>query len=145
MAYTTPAEVRAIISVDDPKRDTTDYDPFIAAASSVVVTRLGGSGLTTATLTQIEKWLAAHFYCIMQSRTNMENADNIIDQFQSRVDLGLDVTHYGQMAKLLDPTGILARTDFEDKNQGKIKQTIRWLGRCPRRNPPYGWPPAYPW
>lgn len=143
MAYTTASEVRAIISEDDPKRDITDMTPFIAAANSVVVTRLGSSGLSTATLTQIEKWLAAHFYCIMQSRTNMENADNIISQFQSRVDLGLDVTHYGQMAKLLDPTGILARTDFEDKNQGKIKQSIRWLGKIPRRNFPYGWPGPY--
>lgn len=143
MAYTTAAEVAAILA--PAPSDTSVLAPFIAAANSLVVNVCVPLGYDSDTLTQIETWLSAHFYCISAAQTNEEEADTLRDRFDSKVDLGLKVTRYGQMALVLDYKNGLARLDFAAMGQGKPRPNITWLGKNPRRNPPFGWPWGYPY
>lgn len=141
MAYTNTTLVEGILD-DDP---TIDLTPFIDAAHNLVVNVCVPECYSDETLTQIETWLAAHFYCIRRPRTNEEEADSIRDRFDSKVDLGLKVTRYGQMALMLDYKGALARYNFANMGSGVPKVTAKWLGRRARRSPPYGYPYGYPY
>jgi len=139
MAYTTPAKVQAILD----RKCNIDLSPFIAAANSLVVNVCVPLSYDDATLEKIETWLSAHFYHILAMRNSEGEADGIKDVFQSKVDLGLKVTHYGQMAMILDYKGGLARLDFSAMGKGKPRLSLTWLGKPPRRTPPWGWPPAW--
>ena len=135
MIRTTPELVAEIIEVDEE----IPLDPFILAAS-VLVDRIQksaeasglladgeNSGDTTREekLQQIETWLSAHFYAIRDPRTTHEQAGTVAATYQSKVDLRLFLTHYGQMAVSLDETGTL-----EDVNRGRRTRTasVSWLG-----------------
>ena len=139
MAYTTPAKVQGILV----RKCSVDLGPFIAAAHNLVENVCVPECYDADTLTQIETWLAAHFYSVENAQKNEEEADGIRDKFDSKVDLGLQVTRYGQMALMLDYKGALARLNYVNTHQGRIKCNITWLGKPPRRSPPWGWPPAY--
>lgn len=139
MAYTTPALVAGVLH----RECSVSLTPFINAAHNLVENVCVPLCYDSDTLREIETWLAAHFYCIENPQTNEEEADNIRDRFDSKVDLGLKVTRYGQMALMLDYKGGLAALNFANMGRGVIRPTITWLGKRPRRYPPYGWPPGY--
>ena len=102
----TPELVEEIF--DNP--DSIPLTPFIIAAS-VMVDKIEAIGeLTTQHLTEIERWLAAHFASIHsdgrgEHRIEIGGADTT---FEGKYDLGLDFTRYGQQVKMLDTTGALA-------------------------------------
>lgn len=80
-------------------------------------------------LEMIERWLSAHFYCIRDPRAQFEGVSSIMTRFQTKVDLNLSVTHYGQQAMALDTSGALS--DFnKDLTKGgpKRKVGVWWLG-----------------
>jgi len=129
VAYTTPAQVKAILDRDC----RVDLAPFIAAAHSLMNGPCKSCCYDSATLSQIETWLAAHFYSIRRPQANEEEADTIKDVFDSKVDLGLKVTRYGQMALILDWKGCLARINFANMGRGVIRPTLTWLGKPIRR------------
>ena len=118
----TDAGVKEIIEVEA----TISTTPFIAVANNLINRTCGAAGttLSEADLTLIETWLAAHFYAIRESRTSSESADGVSDTFQSKVDLGLKLTHYGQMALVLDTTGKLL-------NSGTRRPSMTWAGTVP--------------
>jgi len=118
---TTTTLVGEICEVDP----TINLAPFIAAASNLV-DRIAqeSSSPDDATLTLIETWLAAHFYCMRDPRTTQEAAGPVSASYQSKIDLHLRLTHYGQMAMTLDSSGILASI-----NRGKRQGGVTWLGR----------------
>jgi len=132
VAYrTTYAAVAKIIEVD--LTITTDLVPFIEAANQLVTDVCGNydsdDQYDAGKLELIERWLAAHFYAIRDPRAKSEHAGPVGAGYQSKVDLGLDVTHYGQMAKRLDTVGGLAELD-ERLKKGKriITPSLTWLG-----------------
>lgn len=139
MARTTPAKVKKIVAVDEAALGldvTLDLTPFIDAANELVTevcasaTNEDGSDYYTSTrLEMIETWLAAHFYCILAPQAKFEGVGPVQESFDSKVDLGLDVTKYGQQAKRLDTFGGLAALDAEMKKGGKIRMRARWLGK----------------
>lgn len=108
MARTTSELVEGIIDVESG----IDLTPFISAANNLVTQFCTGSAVTTAYSTEaiqeIETWLAANFYAIYDPRAVTEKAGDVAAKYQSKVDLGLSVTHYGQMAMTLDWNGGLA-------------------------------------
>jgi len=122
---TTQVAVEAIVSNDD----STDLTPFIEAANSMVDACCLTAGYTDAKLELIERWLSAHFFCILAPRASEEAAGAVRERFESKVDLGLDVTRYGQQAKRLDTAGGLALQD-RLANEGKAAYvaTISFLG-----------------
>jgi hypothetical protein len=88
------------------------------------------------TLLEIETWLAAHAYCLndrtyseLQMGTGINQSRGV---FAGQTGKGLDATFYGQMAKSLDPTGILANMDEKQINAG-----MTWLGLPPSQETPY--------
>jgi hypothetical protein len=123
---TTYAEVAKIIEVDTTI--TTDLVPFIEAANALVTEVCTDSGYTTERLELIERWLSAHFYAIRDPRPETEKAGSVSVKYQSKVELGFDVTHYGQMAMRLATAGELAALNNQAKNGGKQTVGVSWLG-----------------
>lgn len=140
MAVRTTAElVGAIIEVDQD----IPLGPFISFASSLcdrveraaIENDLLSDGpdsddkTRNEKLQEIETLLAAHFYTLRDPRPVSEGAGPVSATYQSRVDLRLFTSHYGQMACALDETGVL-----ELINSGKSKPKtvgLFWGGKTP--------------
>jgi len=124
LASATDTLVREIIDVDSSITDTT---PFINAASAIVEAQC--SGLDASTVTIVETWLAAHLVAIRDPRAVTEKIADASETYQSKVDLGLNVTHYGQQAMMMDSTGGLSRWNngIVNGNSGK-SPGILWAG-----------------
>ena len=75
-------------------------------------------------------WMTAHFYCIMSPQSRFESVGKVQKSTDSKVDLGLDQTRYGQAAKLLDTAGNLARWDGTIKSSKgyAVKPRVTWVG-----------------
>lgn len=132
MAYRTTAEaVAKIIDVEDED----DLDPFIEPANMLVTDVCTSSGYSDAKLEIIERWLSAHFYAILRPRNFLEQVDTLREQIESKIDLGLNVTRYGQQAMRLDTAGNLAALNNKMKEIVVSRMSITWLGRkcCNRR------------
>lgn len=124
MARTTSESVSEIIEVDS----TISLTPFIEAANALVTECCSTDDYDDTRLELIERWLSAHFYAIREARTTQERVGPVSESYQSRVDLGFDVTHYGQMAMRLDTAGGLAALNEQIKKGGKGVAKIEWLG-----------------
>jgi hypothetical protein len=126
MARTTAALVGGIIEVDT----AITLDPFINAANSLVTECCTGldEEYSSGQLVIIETWLAAHFYTVRDPRAESEKAGSVSERFQSKVDLGLNTSHYGQMAMRLDYKGGLA--ELNNKTEEGLAQSveINWFG-----------------
>ena len=123
---TTDEEVEAIIEVDS----RISLTPFIVAANQIVTDNCTDytTDYTVAKLTLIETWLAAHFYTVRDMRASEERAGTVSERKQSKVDLGFDTSHYGQMAMRIDNLGGLAALNEKIK-AGSVKSVgITWLG-----------------
>lgn len=133
--------VGAIIEVDD----TIPLTPFIQAANllvnRVVVPAVDDEGESfydeddaddAEALEIIERWLAAHFYAIRDPRPVFQAVTNIMDRFQSKVDLNLMVTHYGQQAMVLDTSGELAAYNDSLTNKPMRRRVgVTFVGKPP--------------
>ena len=134
MARTDYEAVQAVIEVDTTLIPTaTEMEPFITVANQLVTEFCTGTAgpataYTTARLAEIERWLAAHFYAIRDPRVASEAAGPVSASYQSQVGLGLDLTHYGQQAKLLDTNGGLAAHDAATKRGTSRRPVLFWLG-----------------
>lgn len=127
MARTTVGAVESVLLRDYDRRRRPHLSPFIAAASVLVdkivsVLADRDESLTDSQLEMIERWLAAHCY-VMSDRTFAESrTEGAYAVFHGRTGMGLDFSSYGQMAKILDTTGVLASLD---KRQSA---DMFWLG-----------------
>jgi len=119
---TTALAVGGIIEVDV----AISLDPFIETASALVDDIAVESGHGATRLELIERWLAAHFYAIRDPRTTQEKAGTVGASYESKVDLGLNLTRYGQQAMALDSSGLL-----EGFSKGKRRVGVTWLGTEP--------------
>ena len=126
MARTTAILVGGIIEVDA----SITLDPFIDAANLLVTQCCTGldEAYSSGQLIIIETWLAAHFYTVRDPRAEMEKAGSVSERLQSKVDLGLDTSHYGQMAMRLDYTGGLAELNNQSKDGTAQSVGVDWLG-----------------
>lgn len=115
MARVTGAEVKEII---DTSLSASDIGPFIEAATLLVTKRLSGAGLGADLLKEIERWLAAHFVSMRDQRVSSRKLGDASDTYQGQTGMGLDYTSFGQQAKMLDPTGNLAKLG---KPGGRVK------------------------
>lgn len=124
MIRTTPELVAGILLT----APTVPVDPFVLAAS-ILVDRIEEDSASPSgeVLTVIETWLAAHFYCIRLPRRESERAGDVWATYMSKVDLNLSVTHYGQQAMVLDPTGTLKALN-EPKAKNKRRVGVHYVG-----------------
>jgi hypothetical protein len=136
---TTEELVAGVIEVDE---DIT-LTPFISAASSLVdrVSAYAAENdllqddedgkSRSEKLEEIETWLAAHFYTVRDPRTTQEGAGPVSASYQSRVDLRLFTSHYGQMAAALDETGVLERINSGANGSRARTARATWVGKTP--------------
>lgn len=131
MARTTAELVGGVIEVDSVA--VPSLTPFIAAASALV-TRVCEPEYDLTNdddielLTQIETWLAAHFYGIRDNRVASEGVGPVNASYQHRLGLVLAVTMHGQTAMSLDTSGALAAYS-KQLEQGKNQRVgVSWLG-----------------
>lgn len=109
-----------------------DLDPFIDVANELVTELCTASGYSDARLEKIERWLAAHFFCVDEPRNTRERVGGIAVSPQGKVDLLFDNSLYGQHAKLLDTAGNLAALEIRiKKGLRRIVPGIRWMGTVP--------------
>lgn len=113
-----------------PKYPTT----FAIETANVVVTAVceqntQGIVYNVGLLELIERWLSAHFYCIQNPQRRFSSVGKVQESTDSKVDIGLDQTRFGQMAKSIDHHGLLAQHDFNTNNpQIPIKTKMFWAG-----------------
>ncbi len=127
MVRTTASLVEGIIEVDS---DIT-LTPFITIANLMVTECCTDLAVdyTAAHLIEIETWLAAHFYTVRDMRAERERAGTVEEKKQSRVDLGFNSSHYGQMAMRIDFHGGLASLNQQTLN-GIVKTVgINFIGQ----------------
>lgn len=119
---TTDELVQGIIEVDS----NIPLDPFMTAANALINTIAEDSGHTEEGLTLIETWLSAHFYAMRDPRFVQEAAGDVQATYQSKVDLNLATSHYGQMAMVLDTSGLLRQLN---NGPGKVRTiSVTWAG-----------------
>lgn len=132
---TTSTLVEEIIEVTEGVNLT----PFISAASSLVdridkvlldgvvtlSTGLSGDPDDDAILTQIETWLAAHFYSMFDPRPTAEGAGSVNASYWASPDKNLYLSQYGQMALTLDTTGTLKAIS---STKPPLRASVNWAG-----------------
>jgi len=130
---TTAIAVKKIIETD--LGADSELDPFIETSSALVdevcalAVKADGSLYYDSTrLELIERWLAAHFYTIFSARSESEKAGPVSEKIQSKVDLGLQLSHHGQQVLILDTNGGLAALNRNATEGGPTKASILWLG-----------------
>lgn len=136
---TTSDKVAAIIEWDAD----IPLDPFISVASTLVdrVERAAnslnlllddpdtGGKSREDKLTEIETFLAAHFYTLRDPRPASESAGPVSTSYQSAVMARpLSTSHYGMAAMALDETGTLTAIDA-GKPGGPRKVGVFWGGK----------------
>ena len=119
----TPLATRAMlllickeIDADTPEEETT---AFIESAHVLLCSVLDGYGVPASLMTQIEKYLAAHYAAIAYPVIQREGLGPMSRSYATKIDLRLDNTKYGQQALALDPTNVLAEI-----NAGKTKRAV---------------------
>jgi hypothetical protein len=118
-ARVTAAEVKSIL--DNCTLSTPVIDSFIAGATALVDDVLGSSGLSTTTLKEIERWLAAHMISVTpvgDRLTVEEGAGSAYMKYAGLYGMGLEASSYGQMVLTLDSSGNMASLS---KRKARIK------------------------
>lgn len=112
MALVTPAQVAAIVN-PNINISTTDLSSYIATADLIVNEELSNRGLSTARLTQIELYLAAHFATVTlergglaRQRIGQGGPEDTYKTIQATSE-GFLSTRFGQQAVALDTSGRL--------------------------------------
>jgi len=128
MAYrTTVSAVEGIIEVDSTT--ISDITPFIAVANELVTECCASAGYSESRLELLERWLTAHFYAIRDPRVDTEKAGSVSVKYQYKVDLGFNVTTYGQQALLLDTAGgLIELQNALMTGKKKVIPGVTWLG-----------------
>lgn len=130
MARVTDAEVKVFGPDDIP--DTLDTTPFIDYANRYIA-NVGSvypdfDAQSEDIKTDIELQLSLHFTILKTKWAKTEKADVVGASYQEKNDLGLDLTHYGQAAKLADLSGTLAIIDENNKNGVSSSLSFDYLG-----------------
>ena len=130
MARTTAVLVGGVIEwdSDESKSSFISMFPFIAVANELVTECCSSDDYTSTRLELIERWLSAHFYTVRDPRAESEKAGSVSERFQSKVDLGFDTSHYGQMAMRLDTEGCFAALNERMKKGKQATVGVTWLG-----------------
>jgi len=106
MARTNVNDLKKIL--DDSALAYSTLSAYIDSANVFVTATLTGQSLSTALLTEIEKWIAAHMVTITRERVaKKEGAGGAFIEYAGQWGRGLASTSYGQMAINLDTSETL--------------------------------------
>lgn len=113
-----PDDLRIVCTEVDENKPDEELNVFISNAHILMMNKLDGYGLDAELMKLIETYLAAHFAAITNPSAQRVTLGPLGEAYFGKVDLGLDYTRYGQMAKSMDPTGKL---DPDNKNRVLLK------------------------
>ena len=99
------ADVKEIINTT---LTASEVEPFITPANLTVTSVTSGAGYSDALLTEIEKWLSAHFVAVRDPRAASEKIGDASVKYRGKTDMGLDASIYGQQVKILDTDGLFS-------------------------------------
>ena len=107
MARVTASAVKKLIDTDTLDADVTDV--FIPMAELITNDVLADKDLSEARLTEIERWLAAHYIAAsIDPQTQASSISGAVgDTFEGVTGTGLAFTRYGTQAIALDTSGTL--------------------------------------
>lgn len=133
MAYTTVVAVQAVLADDYNLR--TDLQQFIDTADIIIqrakiAAANRGISLSDQELEMIERWLAAHMYCMSNPQYQSEATGGIAVSYTGQTGLHLESTRYGQMAITLDYSGCL---NFISNRY--VAKAVHLGGGCHRQPP----------
>jgi hypothetical protein len=136
MARTTSNAVKSILLEDYDSEAEPSLTPFIDTANALtsrLATKAAASGeiLTTAELELVERWLAAHFYVVSDSKYAENTTADAEAVYQGKTEMGLEASTYGQQALALDWTGVLVALSRHHRAHGM------WLGSTVREASDY--------
>lgn len=100
--------VNDLVEIFDTILTESQLSAFINSAHYVIQANLTSSGLSNDVLTEIHKYLAAHFASLRDQRLESERVADVSYKYQGKTDMGLESTFYGQTALMLDTSGKLA-------------------------------------
>jgi hypothetical protein len=131
---TTNALVIAVLGKDYDTNKNLDVTPYVAMASNLVdrvVVMANNKGMPysdpnpaiVGSPTEIiERWLAAHFYAVMDKPYMNKSTQGASAGYGGRLDMGLDFTQYGQQAQMADYSYSLTNINKKQRASGQ------WLG-----------------
>lgn len=138
MPRTTATEVRQVIEVPAD----VDLDRFIKtghAFTNWILSKDTAGVLNDDLLLEIETYLSAHFFAIRDPQYQSKSTGGASATYQGQTGMGLDLTWWGQQAKVLDISGALVDQDNLDevlKDPGLFG--LYWLGKPRREQISYG-------
>lgn len=94
---------------------------WISVAHRIVEDRLTGEGVPDPTLKEIERQLSAHYATINDPEGGDVTLGGTESSDSTERGLHLDQTRYGQAAKTLDPTGMLAAAEDGTQDTADLK------------------------
>jgi len=106
MSRVTTEEVKEIIDTD---LGNPVIDVFITGANQIVTSKLTDSGMSSAKLKEIERWLSAHMIANTKNRMTVKEklGEASVEYIVGKYGSGLSSTPYGQTVLLLDTSGLL--------------------------------------
>lgn len=128
MARTTTSRVCGVM---DTTLTEDEVAPFVETANLMVTAYLASTDQTADALREVETYLAAHFVSLRDRLVKSEAAGGVRFDYQGETGMGLDSSHYGQTAKLLDSSGVLKEID------GKTRITWKHRAGSERTNTDY--------
>jgi hypothetical protein len=120
----TEDDVRRLVAFDAAR--IPDIQPFIDDAV-LMLNNVIGNRLDTATFDLVTRYLAAHLVAVSDPRVNMEKVKSLQVRYDTKLDKGLGITHFGTTAMMLDSSGRLAAWNNQIINGGGLKQFF-WAG-----------------
>ena len=103
-----------------------DVQPFIDDAV-LMLTNVVEDRLDDDTFDLVTRYLAAHLIAVSDPRVSMEKVKSLQVRYDTKLDKGLGITHFGSTAMLLDSSGRLAAWNNRVITGGGIKQFF-WAG-----------------
>lgn len=98
-----------VLDIMDNALTTVQVTPYLTSANIFVTETLGGTSLSENALTEIERWLTAHFIALSKDRVSThEEASGALIKYAGMWTTGLEATQYGQNAMMFDTTNTLA-------------------------------------
>lgn len=103
-----------------------EVQPFIDDAV-IMLTNIIGTALDTATFDLVTRYMAAHLIAISDPRVNMEKVKSLQVRYDTKLDKGLGITHFGTMAMMLDSSRKLSQWNTQVVSGEGLKQFF-WAG-----------------
>lgn len=126
MARTTAIAVQTLLG--DAYNSSYAVTSSITTANLMVTKQCTDTAFTAAELEEIERYLAAYFYCLSHPRATEERAGSVSEIKQHVEQVGLDANEFGSAAMMLDWSGKLASLNLAMKKGLRRTVDFSWAG-----------------